>query len=179
MRQSIKKRMWWDKRRQEWQPGSNGPIWMEPEGMGRPGHHSPLVSSSSSQAQLLFTSTSTCRSFSSKVLKTKFLSSHLFTTPVKRSVYSPSDLAWSQLQKLKLFMDQLCARVSSRWQQSPQSSEPRTKDYWLPKDAINVSLSFCFFPFGGRQFLVAQTSYVAEIEHFLVYSLTIFVYVCA
>lgn len=70
-------------------------------------------------------------------------------TPVKRSIYSPSDLSWSQLQKLTFHGPALCQDVQ---QMAAESSEFRAmhQDYWLPRDAINVSLSFCFFPFWGK-----------------------------
>lgn len=176
MRQSIKKRMWWDERRQEWQPGSNGP-WMEPAGMGGPGHHSPLGAAAVK------------RSYSSPQLVPV---GHFPLGFWRLSFFLVSSL-WHQLKGLYtvpqiylevsfrnlLFMDQLCARMSSRWQQSPQSSEPCTKTIGFLGMQSMCRFHFVSFLFGGRQFRVAQTSYVAEIEHFLVYSLTIFVHVCA
>lgn len=74
-------------------------------------------------------------------------------------------------------MDQFHAMLSSRWQQSPQSSDPCTKTIGFI--GCNQCVAFVLFlSFFGRQFRVAQSWYVAEIEHFVVYSLIIFVHVC-
>lgn len=156
-RQSTRKRKWWDKRRQEGQPGSSEP-WV---GMGGPGNQSQVlwwaeaVKHSHSSP-----STSTCRSFFSGVLKTKFLSGLLFTVLYKmQSSVSVPQISLELLQKLVSHEPVLCQDVQ---QMAAESSVQihALRQHRLHRDAVSVT--FILFLFLGRQFHVAQTWCVAD-----------------